>query len=125
MNIGTLVILIIVIAICIPAARHMVKVGRGDGGCCGGGGDGASIKKVKVADRDESHYPYETDIKVSGMTCANCVTRVENALNALDGVLARVSLEQGSVHVLSKSPIDVAKLEGAITGAGYYMVKTR
>ena len=37
------------------------------------------MKKVKVKDKDPSHYPYEKILKIDGMTCGNCANRVENA----------------------------------------------
>ena len=125
MTIGTIVVLIIVIAICIPAGRHMVKTWRGDGSCCGGGSGSKKTKKVSVADTDESHYPYSQDVKVSGMTCLNCKNNVENAINALGDTLTKVDLDAGVAHVLSKNPIDMMRVEQAVVDAGYYVVRTR
>ena len=38
--------------------------------------------------------PYTAVLQVDGMTCSNCVRRVENALNRLDGVWAEADLGQ-------------------------------
>ncbi|HET7616009.1 MAG TPA: copper ion binding protein, partial [Bacillales bacterium] len=49
----------------------------------------------------------ELSLEVTGMTCASCSTRIENKLNAMDGVRANVNLamerakvkyDEGSVH---------------------------
>lgn len=123
MSWGTIVVLVIVALICIPAVRHMKRTWSGGGGCHGGGS--APSKKVIVKDTDEANYPYEIEVKISGMTCLNCVNNVENALNALGGTYARVDLDEGRARVLSKEPLDREAVERAITDAGYYVVKTR
>ena len=87
-------------------------------GCCGAGGDAA--KKVKVADRNKAHYPYAASLTVDGMMCAACETRVENALNALDGVWAKASSSDGRVDVLMKSPVDEAVFRKTINELGVY-----
>ena len=53
---------------------HHLRCG---GGCCGE--HEAAAKKVRVADRDRSHYPHRLVLGVDGMTCQNCQRRVENA----------------------------------------------
>ena len=55
------------------------------------------------------------------MTCDHCVKNVENALNAIEGTWAKVDLESGTAHVLSKQPIDNEQLKKAVTDAGYYI----
>ena len=56
-------------------------------GCCGAA-DGKAVKKVRVADKNRSHYPYRAVLRIDGMTCENCTRRVENALNTMEGVWA-------------------------------------
>ena len=46
---------------------------------------------------------------------------VTNALNAIPGTLAKVSLEDSVAHVHAKQPIDEAVYEQAIKDAGYYV----
>ncbi len=59
-------------------------------------------------------------IKIKGMMCTHCTGRVEAALNAIDGVNATVSLENGGEAVVELTK-DVAKevLIQTITDAGY------
>ena len=121
MSVSTVIILVVIILLCIPAARHMVHAFSGDGSCHGGGG-GKKAKRVEVEDTDESHYPYVEDRQIGGMSCENCVTAVEGAINSLDGMWARVDLDSKNAHILSKQPIDEEALNSAVREAGYYLV---
>ncbi len=116
------VIICIVIAVCaVFAGRRAVRNFSGDGSCCGGKSK-KKVRRVNVSDKDEANYPYTTDIPVGGMTCAKCVSAVENTLNAFDGVWARVDLEAKNAHVLSKQPLDKEAVSDAIREAGYYVI---
>lgn len=85
--------------------------------CCG---DIAQSEKVAaVADKNKSHYPYSVKLKIEGMTCNNCKTRVENSLNALDGLWAKVDLGSGTAVVRSKTPQDTRRLCTEVAKAGY------
>ena len=57
---------------------------------------------MKVRDKDKSHYPYSRLLKVDGMSCGNCASHVENALNSLEGAWAQVDLEKGEALVRMK-----------------------
>jgi copper chaperone len=62
-------------------------------------------------------------LKVTGMTCAHCVSAVTGELSALPGVTAvRVDLRAGAVTpvtVTSDGPLDPAAVAAAIDEAGY------
>jgi Cu+-exporting ATPase len=62
------------------------------------------------------------ELPVEGMTCASCVQRVENRLNALDGVAATVNFATRKASV-SFDPDAVAteQLVGAVEAAGYHV----
>jgi len=65
-------------------------------------------------------------IKVGGMTCANCVTTIERALGALDGV-SDVSVNLGTEKALvSYNPrtVTLKDMKRAIEGAGYQYLGT-
>ena len=96
------------------AALRRAKKG---GGCCGDRAE--AVPKAPVADRNKAHYPYAVEMKIGGMTCENCARRVENALNALDGVWARVRLDGGEAQVLCKAPPEEQALRQAVAQAGY------
>ena len=93
-NVSTAVIVALLIVIGFIAVRKYVKNLRH--GCCGGSGE----EKVKVADKNAAHYPYSVTLKIEGMRCANCTDRVENALNRLDGIWAKVSLKRAEAVLL-------------------------
>ena len=118
--------LIIIAAVAVAFVFVVVRYVQNlrNGGCnCGCGGSGhAKTRAVKVADTDESHYPYATDLAIGGMSCDGCAKNVANALNALDGTWARVDLGTRTAHVLTKRPADPAALEAAVRNAGYFVV---
>lgn len=114
---STYIILGVIILLCVYGGYSYFKKLRQGGGCCGE--REAAEKKVKVADRDKSHYPYAVTLKVDGMTCSNCTRRVENALNRLDGVWAAADLGKGTALVRMKQPLDEKVLRDAVRGSGY------
>ena len=117
------VIICIVIAVCMVfAARRAVRTFSGDGSCCGKK-SAKKAKRVRVTDTDEANYPYAADVPVGGMTCEKCVAAVENALNGIEGVWARVDLSAKSAHVLSKQPLDMDRVKDAVREAGYYVMQ--
>lgn len=89
-------------------------------GCCGSGGDAS--QRVKVRDKNKSHYPYTAVLTVDGMMCSGCEQRIENALNSMDGVWAKASSSSGSVRVLMKTPISEDTLRTAVNELGIYTV---
>lgn len=92
-------------------------------GCCGGGAD--AVQQNKVEDTDPSHYPYEMTIGIDGMTCNNCKNRVENALNATEGIWAQVSLKDKSALVRMKKQLDADDLRVIVARAGYTFTGVR
>jgi Cu+-exporting ATPase len=78
---------------------------------------------VADAIRAAGYEPSETtiELKIDGMTCASCVTRVEKALRRVPGVVdASVNLatERASVRYLGGSDT-VARMIGAVDQTGY------
>lgn len=90
-------------------------------GCCGSGGK--APEKIKVKDKDPSHYPYRRIMKVDGMSCGNCAVRVENALNSLEGVWARVDLKTKEADIRMKQEYDDKILKEAVKGSGYTVLQ--
>jgi len=69
----------------------------------------------------------KAEMKISGMTCVNCVKAIENSLTKLDGVSsAKVNLgtEIGTVEY-DASKLNVSDLEAAVTDAGYNVVNEK
>ena len=123
MNIVNIIIVLIVAAIVVFGSINYIKKLKKGGDCCPEHEE--ATKSVKVKDRDKSHYPYEAKLAIDGMSCNNCVRNVENALNALDGTWATVSLEDNMATVLLKNPLDIEKLSKAVADAGYMVLKRK
>ena len=61
-----------------------------------------------------------TDITVTGMTCAHCVTAVTKELSALPGVTkVDVDLASGAVSIQSDDVLEDAAIAAAVDEAGY------
>ena len=118
---GTALVVVVLVVICAFAVYSFVKKLRKGGGCCPE--REVSEKKVKVADKDKSHYPYQTTLTIDGMTCANCATRVENALNSLPGVWAKVDLMGKIASVLLKQPPEADTLRKTVQDVGYTVLR--
>lgn len=85
--------------------------------------EAGSAAAVTQAIRSAGYEPIEHtfELKITGMTCASCVGRVERALKAAPGVLdASVNLatERATVRVL-EGATDVRGLSEAVARAGY------
>ncbi len=58
-------------------------------------------------------------IEINGMTCDHCAQSAQDALNALDGVEASVSYDNGQAKVESQGIVDDSMLLKAIESKGY------
>lgn len=112
----TLMIVILVLMV-IWAVWHIREKRKKGGGCCGEHEE--TVKRVPVADKDRNHYPLKRVIRIGGMTCENCARRVENALNAIPGVWAKVDIGEKRAVVLMKGRIEDTVLKRAVSSAGY------
>lgn len=65
----------------------------------------------------------EKKIHVEGMSCGHCSARVEKALNAIEGVTARVDLEAKTAFVQTTGDVSDEVLKKAIVDAGYEVVE--
>lgn len=70
-------------------------------------------------DKKKGGLPMNKVIHINGMMCANCERHVNNALNALDGVEAKVDLANNLANVTLSKDVDDATLTKAVTDAGY------
>ena len=57
-----------------------------------------------------------------GMSCGHCSARVEKALNALDGVTAKVDLEAKTASIETEGRASDEQMKAAVTDAGYDVV---
>jgi copper chaperone CopZ len=61
-------------------------------------------------------------IEINGMSCGHCQARVEKALNAIDGVEAKVELKKNRAVVNLTKDVGDNVLSEAVTEAGYEVV---
>lgn len=62
----------------------------------------------------------EIQLKVNGMVCGGCKKRVENALNAIDGINGTVAdYETGLVVIKANDEIDINVVKEKIEDIGF------
>ena len=78
---------------------------------------------IKTVKNEKENITMTKTIKINGMMCSHCTGRVGEVLNAIDGVSAEVSLDNGSqaVVTLAKDVSDDV-LKKAVVDAGYEVV---
>ncbi|MGI5990002.1 MAG: heavy-metal-associated domain-containing protein [Lachnospiraceae bacterium] len=116
MNAVSIVILILAAAAIGAAAVFTVRRSRRGSACCG---EHTSVKKLKASDTNRRHYAHEARAEITGMTCENCAVKVQNALNALPGVMADVKIDGRKAKIYTKEPVDEMSIRQAVHGAGY------
>ena len=115
------IIILVVVVILIFALKGSFRHFRGEGACCGVGSGSVKTKKVKKKTLDGPVTGQRT-IRISGMHCRNCANSVTNALNAIDGVSAKVSLKDNTAEVSFDRTVDDADLKQAVEKAGFEVV---
>lgn len=118
MNTTTIIIYIIAAALIIYGVYYTVQKFRGKAksSCCGT----TEVKAVrKVDDTDESHYPFRYMLTVDGMKCSGCASNVENSLDNMDGVWAKVSLGRREARVLAKKEYTKEDFDEALSKTSY------
>ena len=123
MNAVDILLILMIAAAVVLAVRKLVRDKKRGKSCCG---DCAgcvkheeAVKRVSVTDRNRDHYPYAAELTIEGMTCENCARRVENALNSIDGVWAKVDIGSRRATVQLKKPPEERELSRAVRDAGY------
>ena len=67
----------------------------------------------------------QTRVQIEGMTCEHCKNRVENALNRLEGVSAKVNLKKKTAVVSMEKEVEDMQLQKAVEQAGYKVIQIR
>ena len=112
-NIGTIVFIAVLLVIVAFAVRGSIRHMRGEGGCCGGGGD------VKIKPKHLDTIVATKKLQIEGMSCANCQNRIENALNGMAQVNAKASFKKGEAIVKLGADIPEEELREAVEKLGY------
>ena len=116
-TVSTIVIVVILVVILFFAVKNSIPYFRGEGGCCGGSGKEKLIKPAKL-----ERIIATKVIKIEGMRCENCNRRVQNALNQLDGVNAKVYGDRAEAVVKLGRDIEDIELEKAVSVLGYRVI---
>lgn len=111
---GTYLILFILLVCVILAFLSSSKHFKGHGGCCGGGDTPKKVKHKKL-----KNPIGEKVIHIEGMTCKNCQTRVENALNEHDHLTAKVNLKKEIAVVSYDEEVSDEYLRMIVENCGY------
>ena len=61
-----------------------------------------------------------TDLRLSGMSCASCASRIEGGLNRLDGVAATVNFAVEQAHVEHDPHVSAHELIRSVESTGYH-----
>ena len=61
-----------------------------------------------------------TDLRLSGMSCASCASKIEGGLNRLDGVAATVNFAVEQAHVEHEPQVSERDLIRAVESTGYH-----
>lgn len=116
-------IVVIIIAVGLFFGLSRIVASFSGKSCCSDGQKRTRVKKAIVADTDVSHYPYQANFLIGGMSCEGCAQNVANALNAVEGTWATVDLGSRIATVRSKAPIDQQVLSAAVREAGYNILQ--
>src|SRR5690606_38922845 len=61
--------------------------------------------------------------KITGMSCNGCRVKVENALNAIEGINVAVTLEPPQAIITMEKHIPTEKLQEALSAVGNYRIE--
>ncbi len=108
---------LIIAVILFLAIKYSIPHFRGEGGCCGGGSTHKAVKPKRI-----KNVIARKIITIEGMRCANCYMRVQNALNSIDGINAKVIGSRDQAVVKLGRDISDEEIKKVITDLGYSIV---
>ncbi|MBR6094538.1 MAG: cation transporter [Lachnospiraceae bacterium] len=117
---GTIIVSVVLAAVIGLAIYGTIRKIKYGSSCCGG--KDPMPARVKVKDKNKSHYPYTYRLKIDGMHCSGCVRKLENAFHSEEGLWANVSLEKREVLLRSKSELESRRVGKIVAGAGFTLL---
>lgn len=115
---GNIIIILLIVVIAFLAVLSTVKHFKGEGGCCGGGGELKPLKK-----KLSKPIIAEKTVSIEGMHCDHCKSSVEKNINMIDGAAAKVNLKRNSAVVSMESMITDDEIISAVENAGFKVTK--
>lgn len=118
-----IIVIIILVLLIGNAVTYMIRARKSGVKCigCPAGGSCSGSRQTPKKKLSGSVVGKKT-IAISGMQCQNCVNSVTKALNGLDGVAAKVNLNNGMAEVSCDREVDEADLKRAVEAAGFKVV---
>ena len=112
---ANIIVALVIILLVALSIRSTVKHFKGEGGCCGGGSSVPTKKK-----RLNSPVIAKKALSIEGMKCAGCSSRIQNSLNDIEGLVAKVNYKKGRAEVKMSREVSDAELKSAVEGSGAY-----
>ena len=81
--------------------------------------EGHMVEDMTAQAASDLAPPLQTELAITGMTCASCANRIERRLNKLDGVAATVNYATEKAKVTYRGDVDIDTLVAAVESAGY------
>ena len=110
------IICLIIAALAVVAFFSARKHFQGKSGCCASSGN--TIEEEKQLTEP---VILEKTAAIEGMKCDNCRIHVQNALNRIDGVYAKVNLKKQTASIKYTKEVSDETVENAVKDAGYLL----
>lgn len=112
-----IIIVALIVVAMFFAGKRALKQFKGEETCCGSTNN--VISKDKVL---EGNIIGKKVVKIKGMHCENCASKVKNAINTIDGASAIVNLSKNEAIVSYDREINDNDIKQAVSKAGYSVV---
>ncbi|WP_027437352.1 heavy-metal-associated domain-containing protein [Lachnospira multipara] len=119
---GTVIVVLILAVLVILAISQSKKHLKGEGGCCGGGSDSATLTEIKEL---EGKIIGKKIISIEGMHCDNCKNSVERSINRIDGARAVVNLKKNRAVVEYDRVLDDEDLRIAVERLDFKVISIK
>ena len=117
---GTYIVIAILVVIVFFSIKSSKQHFEGEGSCCGGGGgDSIKVKKKKL----NGDVVAKKIMHIEGMHCEKCKNRVENAINRIDGAVAKVNLKKNIAEINMTKEIADDILSSAVEYEDYKVIE--
>ncbi len=113
-DLSNIIILLILVVVIPLAIKKSISHFKGEGGCCGGGSAVNTIKPKKLG-----VVVAKWVVEIDGMMCENCEKRIQNALNSIDGINAKVQRSRNRAVLKMDRNIEESVVRETISGLGY------
>ncbi|MBE6886903.1 MAG: heavy-metal-associated domain-containing protein [Ruminococcaceae bacterium] len=113
-----LIISIVIAVFIVVGIIYVRKHFKRQSGCCGGGGEYISKKKLK-------NIAAKKVFVVDGMTCEKCKARIERYLNDISGVAATANVKKKEVTVSMAKHYSDDEITSVIEKAGFKVLEIK